>query len=90
MDTKTAKQEEESHDHPQAGPDVTVTVDNQRKTVHRGHYIVSEFKKTVGVDATLALDEVVNNELKELNDTDNLVIKGGETFISHARRGGSS
>jgi hypothetical protein len=90
MEANNVAQQENKHTHPQPGSDVTVTVNNQPKTVHRGHYIVSEFKKIVGVDATMVLDEVVNHELKELDDTADLVIKGGEIFISHVRRGGSS
>jgi hypothetical protein len=84
------KPEEKAPDHPQPGPDVTVTVDNIVKTVHRGHYTVAAFKQAVGVDPSKELDEIVNGEIKPLDDNGSLVIKGGEIFISHARSGGSS
>lgn len=84
------KDKEKSKEHPQPGPDVTVTVDTQPKTVHRGSWIVADFKKEVGVDATRALDEVVGGELKPLDDSQRITIKGGEVFISHVRQGGSS
>lgn len=77
-------------DHPQTGPDVTVQVDLETKTVHRGSYRVSEFKEKVGVDASRALDQVINGEFHPLDDDGHLVIKGGEVFVSHVRTGGSS
>ncbi len=78
------------HEHPEHGPIVEVTVDGALKSVHRGHWVVSEFKQEVGVDPAKALDELVGGELKPLQDTDKLVIKGGEVFVSHARDGASS
>ncbi|MFA5168254.1 MAG: hypothetical protein WC530_06975 [Candidatus Omnitrophota bacterium] len=78
------------HDQPETGPVVTVMVDNAPKSVHRGHYIVSEFKTAVGVDSSRDLDEIVKGQIKPLQDADNLVIKGGEVFISHVKSGASS
>jgi hypothetical protein len=77
-------------EHPQTGPTVTVTVDTKEKQVHRGSWVVSEFKKEVGVDASRALDEVIAGEFKALDDNERITIKGGEVFVSHARQGGSS
>jgi len=84
--------QETQHDpeHPQTGPIVKVTVDTQPKEVHRGDYIVSVFKKNVGVSADRELDEVVGGEFKPLQDDAHIVIKGGEVFVSHVRTGGSS
>lgn len=75
---------------PQQGPDVTVKVDNVDKTVHRGSYVVSDFKNEVGVDQVKVLDQIVDGSFVELKDDGRIVIKGGEVFISHARDGGSS
>lgn len=69
---------------------VTVTVDNKPFQVQEGEYIVSAFKALVGVPASKELDEVIHGELKPLDDTQHIHIKGGEVFISHARQGGSS
>ncbi len=69
---------------------VTVTVDNQPREIPAGTYVVSEFKKLVGVDPSKELDEVVHGELKPLDDNQHIHIKAGEVFISHARQGGSS
>lgn len=77
-------------EHPQTGPDVTVTVDTLPKTVHRGSWVVSDFKKEVGVDPNRALDEVIAGEFKPLQDDQRITIKGGEVFVSHTRQGGSS
>jgi hypothetical protein len=70
--------------------EVEVTVDGKRHHVHEGTYVVSEFKKLVGVDPSKELDEVVHGELKPLDDNQEIHIKCGEVFISHARQGGSS
>lgn len=78
------------HDDKEHGNIVSVTVDGVEKLVRRGNYVVSEFKATVGVDAALALDEVIGGQFKELSDDAKLKIKGGEVFISHARSGASS
>ncbi len=78
------------HASPERGPKVTVTVDKRQISVHRGNYIVSEFKKEVDVDPSRDLDEIVDGQIKPLQDTDHLVIKGGEVFISHPKSGGSS
>lgn len=81
----------ESHkDHPQPGPEVTVTVDGTEKKVHRGSYVVSEFKKLVDVDPSRELEEVIDGQFKSLDDGARIVIKGGEVFVSHVRTGGSS
>jgi hypothetical protein len=78
------------HEHPEPGPEVTVTVNNVPMTVHRGSHLVSEFKTLVGVDANLELEEVIAGQLAPLDDTARVVIKGGEIFLSHQRSGGSS
>ena len=77
-------------EHPQTGPIVIVTVDTVEKHVHRGSWVVADFKKEVGVDASRALDEVIAGEFKPLDDNQRITIKGGEVFVSHARQGGSS
>src|SRR5438445_13550790 len=84
MDMEPVVEKEKTHDHPDQGRDVIVIVDTVPHTVHRGHYIVSEFKHLVGVDPNRELEEVVNGEFKPLDDNGNLVIKGGEVFVSHA------
>ena len=90
MPNQDQTKDQQQHEHPQPGPDVAVTVDTQSKTVHRGSWVVAEFKKQVGVDASRALDEVIAGEFKPLDDNQRITIKGGEVFVSHARQGGSS
>ena len=75
---------------PQTGPDVTITVDNKPKQVHRGSHTVAELKTLVGVDAALELAQVINGQLTPLADADRVTIKGGEVFFSRVRQGGSS
>src|SRR5216683_2481018 len=69
---------------------VTVTVDTKPHTVRKGRYIVSEFKRLVGVDPSYQLDEVVNGQFVELKDTEKVSIKGKEVFVSHVRGGAAS
>lgn len=88
-----SKDVRESSNHPehhQQKREVTVTVDGKPHELPEGTYVVSEFKKLVGVDPSKELDEVVHGELKPLDDNQHIHIKGGEVFISHARQGGSS
>lgn len=90
MQEEQVKPEEKVPVHPEQGPNVNVTVDGKKLTLHRGHYTVAEFKQEVGVDAAKELDEIVEGQITPLDDTGKLVLKGGEVFISHARTGGSS
>lgn len=69
---------------------VTVTVDTKPHTVRKGRYIVSDFKRLVGVDPNYQLDEVVNGQFVELKDTEKVSIKGKEVFVSHVRGGAAS
>lgn len=78
------------HENPERGSEVTVKVNGVDKTVHRGSYIVAEFKEKVGVDASQELDIVVDGQFKPLRDDERIVIKGHEMFVSHGRGGGSS
>ena len=69
---------------------VTVTVDTKPHTVRKGRYVVSDFKRLVGVDPSYQLDEVVNAQFVELKDTEKVSIKGSEIFVSHVRGGAAS
>jgi hypothetical protein len=70
--------------------DVAVTIDGNRKEIRAGDYEVSALKAKLGVPADYELDQVIHGEFKELADSAHVQIKGGETFVSHVRRGGSS
>ena len=85
METRNERQTNEREDHTHH-KQVTVTVDSKPHQVAEGTYLVSDFKKLVGVDPSRELDEVVHGELKPLDDNHRIHIKGGEVFISHARR----
>lgn len=69
---------------------VTVTVDTKPHSVRKGRYLVSDFKRLVGVDPTYQLDEVVHGEFIERKDTEKVSIKGKEVFVSHVRGGAAS
>ncbi len=91
MENQQSSAAGQGHDgHPEIGPDVTVTVDNVTKTVHRGSHLVSEFKSEVGVDTSLQLAQVIDGQLVGLDDNGHVVIKGHEVFFSRVRKGGSS
>ena len=77
-------------DHPETGPDVTITVDNKGYTVHRGNTTVAELKAIAGISAAYELEEIVNGTLTPLSDDGRVVLKGGEVFVSHPRAGASS
>jgi hypothetical protein len=90
MENQQVSGESGKAEQPQVGPIVTVKVDGHDKEVHRGSSTVSEFKDKVGVDAALELAEVIDGQLKPLNDSDRIVIRGGEVFFSRVRKGSSS
>jgi hypothetical protein len=69
---------------------VTISVDGVERQIARGKYGVSELKAAVNVPATYELDQVVDGEFKALADDGTVHVKGGEAFVSHVRRGGSS
>jgi hypothetical protein len=69
---------------------VTVTVDTKAHMVRKGRYLVSDFKRLVGVDPSYQLDEVVNGQFVELKDSEKVSIKGKEVFVSHVRGGAAS
>lgn len=88
--------ETQMHEDQEPRPDedhgklVKVTIDGNPRNIRRGRYLVSELKDELGVPAEYELDLVVNGELKALTDNEHIVIEGGETFVSHVRRGGAS
>jgi hypothetical protein len=69
---------------------VAVTIDGARKEIDAGDYVVSALKVKLGVAADYELDQVIGGEFRPLADTAHVEIKGGEHFVSHVRRGGSS
>jgi hypothetical protein len=84
--TTQPKADDENH----GESEVTVTIDNTSKKIHRGSHLVSALKTLLGVDPAKALDEVVAGVLTPLEDDGRVTIKGGEEFFSHARTGGAS
>jgi len=86
----TNPHEKQHDDHPQTGPDVTVTIDNVPKTIHRGSHLVSELKSLLGVSPDLALAQVIDGQITPLRDDARVAIKGGEAFFKGPRTGGSS
>ncbi len=93
MQTTHHESEAASHHHsphPDTGPEVTVTVNGNNKEIHRGSYLVSDFKEKIGVEASQELDQVIDGQFQPLGDSERIVIKGGEVFVSHCRGGGSS
>ncbi len=79
-----------STEHPETGPDVTITLDNKNYTVHRGSIPVSELKSIGGIPAAYELEEIVDGKLVPLGDDHRVTIKGGEKFVGHPRAGASS
>lgn len=83
-------EEEKRHPHEHHPKLVTVTVDGKPKEIAPGEYVVSIFKEKVGVPANYELEEVKDGRMVPLDDNAKIRIHGGEVFISHVKRGGSS
>jgi hypothetical protein len=67
--------------------DVTVTIDNNPRTIHRGSHTVTELKQLLGVDPVYAIDQVVDGQLTSLADDARITIKGGEVHPDGQRSG---
>lgn len=74
----------ESHAH------VTVFVDDVKKEVRPGAWLVREFKSAVGADQAKVLAEITPHGLKDLDDDSKIAVHEGQRFMTHARSGGSS
>jgi Multiubiquitin len=77
-------------EHPQPGPEVTITVDAKTFNVHRGNLSVSDLKALASIPAAYEVEEIVEGTLKPLSDGGHVAIKGGDRFVSHPRAGASS
>jgi hypothetical protein len=75
--------------HPQSR-EVSVSVDGVEKHVLADTYVVSDFKRLVGVDPNKELDDVIHGEFKPLDDNAKITIEKHEKFVSHVRTGRSS
>ena len=69
---------------------ITVKVDGIAVSIEKGKYLVSEFKKLVGVNADYELDEVIKGVFSPLSDSAAIHVKNNDVFVSHVRQGGSS
>jgi hypothetical protein len=84
------EQTEKNEHSPQTGPIVTITVDNKEVRIHRGHRSVTDIKQAAGVPIEFVIDEIVDGEIRPLQNNDSVTIKGGERFISHPDDGRAS
>lgn len=75
---------------PEKGHVVIVTIDNTKKEIHRGDYIVSDLKVILGVPPQKELDIIKDGNLDPLADNAHIEIRGGEVFVSVIHTGGSS
>lgn len=90
-DNAGAHQSQEAHrDHPQTGPEVTVTINGAPMDIKRGSHAVSELKDLLAEPQDLALCQDTDGTLAPLADDARVTIKGGEAFFSGARGGGCS
>ena len=79
-----------SHEHPHPKL-IAVTIDTHRKEIAAGEYTGATLKKALGVPTDYELDQVLSGEFIEITDETKIELeKGGEHFVSHVRRGGSS
>jgi hypothetical protein len=70
--------------------EISVSVDGVDKHVPAGTYLVSDFKRLIGVDPSKELDEIIHGEFKPLDDNAKIIIEKHEKFVSHVKTGRSS
>ncbi|ACM18953.1 hypothetical protein Geob_0587 [Geotalea daltonii FRC-32] len=83
------REKDQQHD-DHGKENVTITIDDNPWTVHRGHHTVAELKTLAGVPLAYDLDRVIDGKFEPLPDDGGVTIKGGEIFISHVKDGSSS
>jgi chromosome segregation ATPase len=86
LERKEERLIEREHNHHE----VTITIDNKKYEVKKGVHTVAALKILAGVPPAKELEQIVHGVLTPLADNASVEICGGEMFISHARRGGSS
>jgi hypothetical protein len=77
-------------EHPETGPDVSIIIDNQTYTTHRGNRTVADLKALAGIPLAYELEQILEGNLVPLPDDGHVVLKGGERFVGHPRDGASS
>jgi len=76
--------------HPEEGPEVTITVNNVPRLIHRGRRTVAEIKTVGGVPQADDLAQVIDGKLVPLPDDGAVTIKGREVFVSHPKDSASA
>ena len=89
-DLRRAEEELKTAERERRHREVEIKVDGRALRVRAGTYIVSEFKKLVGVAADRELDIIEHDAFKPLDDNAEITICKYEIFVSHVRTGGSS
>lgn len=87
---ETKHPQKQPDQHPEPGPEVHITINGVSKLIHRGRQTVVAIKTLGGVPLADELEQLIDGKLKPLPDDGAVTIKGGESFMSHVRSGGSS
>lgn len=95
MDITKEKQSQEHNEHQgdnqgQGKEYVTITIDDEPRSIHRGRQTVGELKSVGEVPLAYDVDEIVDGKFQPLPDDGAVTIKGGEIFVSHPKDGSSS
>jgi hypothetical protein len=69
---------------------VHVRVDDADHTILPGTYSALDLKQRFSIPQDYALERVMDGKFCPVDDSATITIHGGEVFISHVRRGGSS
>ncbi len=69
---------------------VQVKVDDVDRSILPGVYSVQNLKQRFSIPMDYALEQVVDGKFYSLSESEAVTINGGEVFISHVPRGGSS
>lgn len=90
-ENQLATHDEQQHEKLNHGKEmVTITIDDNLRSIHRGRQTVVELKTVGEVPLAYDIDEFVDGKFQPLPDDGSVTIKGGEIFISHPKDGSSS
>jgi hypothetical protein len=87
---RSARMNQESESPKENHHLVSIVINEVPHNLERDKYLIAILKGKLGVPIDYELDLVVDGQFKHLADDAEIKIKGGEIFISHVRRGGSS
>ncbi len=89
-DHSASSRRDDHRDRGNNAPVVTVTLNGAARKLRSGSYTGRQLRDALDVPAQYELDQVIDKDFRPIADSDHVVVKGGECFVSHCGQGASS